>query len=188
MAASHTLTHWSEQCVYNKPLCLYVSRWDVLCFFSKLQTLLLFLTLRSPNAGPVHLFHPAGTRPRLCTEASVQVSPAWQSPASSTRMRLFCEPGFAKSGWVRAACGNSCSGSDQKQQRSFFDCYLFVRLPLKLSHLLKPPSLPLSLTHSLSSDLEYMPIKKPFPAATLHRTIIFTHPATFPNSVSGGCN
>lgn len=45
---------------------------------------------------------------------------------------------FAKSGWVRAACRNSCSGSDQKKEGDFFDYYLFVRPPLKLTYSLRP--------------------------------------------------
>lgn len=44
----------------------------------------------------------------------------------------------AKSGWVRAACKNSCSESDQKKERDFFDYYLFVHLALKLFYTLGP--------------------------------------------------
>lgn len=47
---------------------------------------------------------------------------------------------LAKSGWVRAACRNSCSGSDQKKEGDFFDYYLFVRPPLKLTYSLRPLS------------------------------------------------
>lgn len=60
--------------------------------------------------------------------------PILATAATLTRIHLFTWPHFARSGWVRAAWGSSCSGSDQKRGRDFFDYSVFVRLPLKLSH------------------------------------------------------
>lgn len=66
--------------------------------------------------------------------------PILATAAALTRIHLFSWPYFARSGWVRAVWGSSCSATDQKSGRDFFDYCLFVRLPLKLSHSLGPLS------------------------------------------------
>ena len=94
---------------------------------------------RPPPASPLHLFHSAGTNTRRRTEASVQVSRPG-NPSLLDKNASILQLHFAKSGWVRAARRNSCSGSDQKKGRDFFDYYLFVHPPLKLSYSLRPLS------------------------------------------------
>lgn len=64
-------------------------------------------------------------------------------PATAASQREFTSSlwlHFVRSGWARAARGSSCSESDQTRARDFFDYYLFVRLPLRLSHSQRPLS------------------------------------------------
>lgn len=92
------------------------------------------------SCNSLHLFHSAGTNTRPCTEASVPSVPPWQPRPCWQECVYSPRPHFAKSGWVRAACGNSCLESDQMNERDFFDYYLFVHLPLNLSYSLRPLS------------------------------------------------
>lgn len=85
----------------------------------------------------LHLFDSAGTNTGPCTEASVPSVPPWQPRPCWQECVYSPWPHFAKSGWVRAVCGNSCLESAQKNERDFFDYYLFVHLPLKLSYSLR---------------------------------------------------
>lgn len=86
----------------------------------------------SPPATPLHLFPHSAGRPTPATEASAQVSrPGNPGPADKNALILY-GPTFAKSGWVRAARGNSCLGSHQKKERDFFDYRPFVHPPLRL--------------------------------------------------------
>lgn len=86
----------------------------------------------SPPASPLRLFRSAGTNTRHCTEASAQAS-RLGNPSPFDKNASILRLHSAWSGWVRAACRNSCSGSDQKKGRDFFDYQLFVHPPLKLS-------------------------------------------------------
>lgn len=65
-----------------------------------------------PPTRPLHPFHSAGTVIK-CSR------PGNHSLINKNASILWLH--FAKSGWVRAACRNSCSGSDQKKERDFFD-------------------------------------------------------------------
>lgn len=76
----------------------------------------------SPLASPRHLFHSAAINTRCCTEVSVPSVSSWQPQPHWQECISSLWPHFAKSGWVRAACRNSCWGSDQKKERDFFDC------------------------------------------------------------------
>lgn len=76
----------------------------------------------------------ADQRRTPATEASAQVSrPGNPGPADKNALILY-GPTFAKSGWVRAARGNSCLGSHQKKERDFFDYRPFVHPPLRLAY------------------------------------------------------
>lgn len=109
--------------------------------------LVLFLKLNDTPMLLQHHLHPllrllsisfptqlADQRRTPATEASAQVSrPGNPGPADKNALILY-GPTFAKSGWVRAARGNSCLGSHQKKERDFFDYRPFVHPPLRLAY------------------------------------------------------
>lgn len=144
------------------------SHWDLMrlmitsCFIPTLFALCFFFKSCMTSSSPSHvsLFplpsnapHSIHHLPIVLSIFSTQLAPTPDtaqrhphkcphpgSPSLTNKNAFILWLHSAKSGWVRAACRNSCSGSDQKKERDFFDYYLFVCPPLKLSYSLGPLS------------------------------------------------